>query len=169
MKNITTIEIIKDQIESVKRQTDEFIEGIELEKWNSTPKTIETNMNWQIGHIILANYLHGIASISGANEKIRSKINIKDFIKFYGLNSNPTDFQSEKPKNDELKDIYNYVFQLIELELEKITESDLDKNTEIPNPGAKTKYEALTKLFTHQAWHNGQIAILNRVLLNLTD
>lgn len=161
---MTSIEIIKTQIELVKKQTDELIEKIEFSKWNTTPEIIETNMNWQIGHIILANYLHGLASMSGANEKIREKLDVKDFIKFYGLKSIPSESINEKPKNKELKDLYNFVFELIWLELEKVKESDLNKKTEIPNPGAKTKYEALTMLFKHQSWHNGQIAILHRVL-----
>jgi hypothetical protein len=161
---MNSIERIKTQIELIKKQTDDLIEKIEISKWNITPDIIETNMNWQIGHIILANYLHGIASITGANEKIREKLNVKDFIKFYGLKSNPSEHLNEKPKNEELKEIYNFIFKLIWLELEKVKESDFNKETEIPNPAAKTKYEALTLLFKHQSWHNGQIAILNRVL-----
>jgi len=161
---MTSIEIIKTQIELVKKQTDELIEKIELSKWNVTPEIIETNMNWQIGHIILANYLHGIASISGANDEIREKLNIKDFIKFYGLKSNPSSHINEKPKNEKLKDIYIFIFELIWLELKKVKESDLNEKTEIPNPGANTKYEALMMLFKHQSWHNGQLAILNRIL-----
>lgn len=78
---MNTLEIIKDQIFSVKEKTDTFIKNIELEKWNSTPEVLDTNLNWQIGHIILANYLHGIASISGVNESVREKINIQNFIK----------------------------------------------------------------------------------------
>jgi len=159
-----SIEIIKTQIEHVKKQTDGLIEKIEISKWNIAPEIIETNMNWQIGHIILANYLHGIASISGANEKIREKLDVKDFIKFYGLKSNPSKYINEKPKNEELIDVYNFIFELIWLELKKMKESDLNEKTEIPNPGAKTKYEALMLLFKHQSWHNGQIAILNRIL-----
>ena len=67
---MNTIDIIKEQIISVKEKTDSFIKTIELQKWSVTPEILETNMNWQIGHLILANYLHGIASISGANKSI---------------------------------------------------------------------------------------------------
>lgn len=89
---MNTIEIIKDQIISAKEKTDSLIRNIELKKWNVSPDILETNMNWQIGHLILANYLHGIASISGANEKVRERINMQDFIKFYGPNSTPNMF-----------------------------------------------------------------------------
>lgn len=163
---MTPIEIIKIQIEQVKKQTDDFIGKIELSNWKTTPEILETNMNWQIGHIILASYLHGIASISGANKKIQEKLNVKDFIQYYGVNSNPSEHLTEKPKNEELKDIYAFIFEVIWSEFDQLKESDLNSKTEIPNPRAETKFDALTLLFKHQAWHNGQIALLNRVLKN---
>jgi hypothetical protein len=160
------IELIKDQIQSVKEKTDSFIISAREKDWGYTPQIIETNFNWQIGHIILANYLHGIASISGANENVRAKINIPDFIKFYGINSNPNLYFDEKPNSEVLTNQYEFIFELIFVELSNLKIEDLEKNTEIPNPGAKTKYEALTTLITHQSWHNGQIAILKRLLEN---
>jgi len=163
---MNTIELIKDQIISVKEKTDSFIRTIELKKWNISPDILETNMNWQIGHLILANYLHGIASISGANEKVRERINMQNFIKFYGSNSTPNLFLNEKPKNEEMLKLYEFIFELIFLEISKVKIEELNSVTEIPNPSAETKYEALTTLFKHQSLHNGQIAILNRVLSN---
>eukprot|EP01041_Mallomonas_annulata_P018623 gene18623-37629_t len=121
-------------------------------------------MNGQIGHLILANYLHGIASISGANEKVRERINMQNFIKFYGPNSTPDLFLDEKPKNEELLKLYEFIFEIIYIEINKVKIEELNNVTEIPNPSAKTKHEALTTLCKHQSWHNGQIAILNRIL-----
>ncbi|KIX20170.1 hypothetical protein SY27_13545 [Flavobacterium sp. 316] len=160
------IEIIKNQIISVKENTDNLIKIIDLQDWKISPKILETNMNWQIGHLILANYLHGIASISGANEKVRERINMQNFIKFYGPNSTPNMFLDEKPNNEELLKLYEFIFELIYLEINKVKIEELNNVTEIPNPSAKTKYEALTTLAKHQSWHNGQIAILNRILKN---
>jgi hypothetical protein len=158
------IELIKDQIQSVKEKTDSFIISTTEKDWNFTPQIIETNFNWQIGHIVLANYLHGVASISGVNEKVRALINIPNFIKFYGINSNPNLYFDEKPNSEELISQYEMIFELIFVKLNNLKIEDLEKNTEIPNPGAKTKYEALTTLIKHQSWHNGQIAILKRLL-----
>ncbi|WP_410006942.1 DinB family protein [Aequorivita nionensis] len=160
------INIIKEQISSTKEKTDKLIADFSAEKWLETPEVLNTNLNWQIGHIILANYLHGIASISGANEELREKINIPDYIKFYGPKSNPTDFINEKPNQMELSKIYEYTISLILENLNKLTENNLNENTVIPNPSVKTKYEALKWLSHHQSWHNGQIAMLKRVLYN---
>ena len=159
--NITTL---KDQIVLVKNKTDQLIASILTQKWIETPNVLNTNLNWQIGHIILANYLHGIASISGTHEEFREKVNISDYIKFYGPKSNPIDFKDEKPSKEELLEIYEFTFSIILNNLENLTHNGLQVETEIPNPAVKTKYEALLWLSQHQSWHNGQIAMLKRVI-----
>lgn len=161
---MNAIDVIKEQIISVKERTDGFIKTIGLQKWLITPEVLETNMNWQIGHLILANYLQGIASISGAKESVRNRINMPEFISYYGPNSSPQLYMDEKPSNEELLELYDFIFELIYNEIDKIKIEELSNSTEVPNPSAKTKYEALTTLFKHQSWHNGQIAILNRLL-----
>jgi hypothetical protein len=158
------INTLKDQILLVKEKTDNLISDISGDKWFDTPDVIKSNLNWQIGHIILANYLHGIASISGANEEFRAKVNVPDYIKFYGPKSNPSDFIEEKPSREALIDIHEFTLSIILKSLENLTDTDLEKGTEVPNPAAKTKYQALLWLPQHQSWHNGQIAILRRIL-----
>jgi len=158
------IDILKDQIILAKDKTDKLILDISVEKWFETPDVIKSNINWQIGHIILANYLHGIASISGRNEKFNEKVNVPDYIKYYGPKSIPTDFENEKPSREKLVEIYDFTLSIIFENLESLTSNDLEKDTEIPNPAVQTKYQALLLLSQHQSWHNGQIAILKRVL-----
>ncbi|MFD0964251.1 DinB family protein [Pseudofulvibacter geojedonensis] len=154
--------VLKDQIHLAKEKTEKLIVDIPFEKWNETPEIIKSNINWQIGHIILANYLHGVASISGADSEFSKKV--KDYIKFYGPKSNPCDFQSEKPSAKELLDAFQFTCSATFRNLKSIDTIDLDKITEVPNPSAKTKYQALKLLSQHQSWHNGQIAILKRIL-----
>ena len=158
------IKLIREEIDLVKSQTDKLTADIESDLWSISPKLINTNLNWQIGHIFLANYLHGIASITGINEEVRNMINIQDYIRFYGMNSNPIENIKEKPSKDELIKLYEFGFKLISKGLDNLDESDLNKSTEIPNPAVKTKYQALMWLFKHQSWHNGQIAMLKRIL-----
>lgn len=164
LKNLMKIDILKDQIILAKEKTDNLISDISIEKWFETPDVIKSNINWQIGHIILANYLHGIASISGANEAFREKVNVANYIKYYGPKSNPTAFENEKPSRDILIEIYEFTLLIILKNIENLTPNDLEKDTEIPNPVVKTKYQALLWLSQHQSWHNGQIAILRRIL-----
>jgi len=73
---------------------------------------------------------------------------------------------NEKPNVKELQNIYKITTKIILENLDKLTAIELDENTAIPNPSVKTKYEALKWLSHHQSWHNGQIAILKRVLRN---
>jgi len=155
---------LREQISSTKEKTDKLIADISTENWFKTPDVLNTNLNWQIGHIILANYLHGIASISGPSTELKEKINVPNYIKFYRLKSIPTDFENEKPNRKELLEVYEFTLTLILENLNQLTEVDLSNATTIPNPAVKTKYEALKWLSHHQSWHNGQIAILRRVL-----
>ena len=158
------IELIKKEINSVKTHTDKLIGEISNDRWMTTPIVIETNLNWQMGHVFLATYLHGIASITGVNMSVRNKIDLKAYVKYYGPDSNPLNNIDKKPCADKLKLLYELGYKLTCEILEKIKESDLDMPTEITNPSAKTKYEALMWLIQHNSWHNGQIAVLRRVL-----
>ena len=158
------IDILKEQILLAKKRTDGIIADFVNNKWSETPDILKSNLNWQMGHIILANYLHGIASITGMNVEFREKVKVADYIKFYGLKSNPSEFTKEKPSRDELMSIYEYTLTTIVKSLENMDENELDNKTEVPNPAAKTKYQALMWLSQHQSWHNGQIAMLKRVV-----
>ena len=46
--------------------------------------------------------------------------------------------------------------------VEQINTGKLKEDTAVPNPAAKSKYEAILWLSQHQSWHNGQIAIIKR-------
>ena len=49
------MKILKDQILLAKEKTDKLIIDVSNDKWLTTVDTLQTNINWQIGHIILAN------------------------------------------------------------------------------------------------------------------
>lgn len=157
------MKILKEQILSTKKKTDHLISNISEQHWLNTPDVLNTNLNWQIGHIILANYLQGVASITGPNLEVKEQINVPNYIKYYGPNSNPKDFLTEKPSTKELLDIYELMFSIILSNLDQLNEIELNKATVVPNPSVSTKYEALKWLSHHQSWHNGQIAILARI------
>jgi hypothetical protein len=164
-----TIQDFKEQLIIAKNQTDSLIEGIDFSKWLVAPEIVKTNLDWQIGHIILANYLHGIASITGPNLKIRELINVADFTKFYGPKSVPSDNVNDKLSANKLLEVYNFIYQEIELSLSEISDTNLADATAVPNPSAKTKLDALNRLINHIFWHNGQIAILVRVLKEIDN
>lgn len=158
------LDSIKQNIHLVKEKTATLLVNFPAKKSLETPAILNTNLNWQIGHIILANSLHGVASISGPNSKIKDQFSIEDYIKFYGPKSNPLAFTNEKPSFETLMENYEFVYTTINKAITPLNENDLTTNTAIPNPSVKTKAEALNWLVQHQSWHNGQIAILKRIL-----
>lgn len=159
------LDVLKEQVILAHQKTNNLIKSVSANRWMETPDVLWTNLNWQIGHIVLANYLHGIASISGPSDTFRTQVHIADFVKFYGPKSIPKEFVSEKPSTTELLAIYEFTYRTILEEMENLTEEDLKRVTEVPNPAVKTKYEALLWVSQHQSWHNGQIATLKRILV----
>ena len=163
---MTIKDLIKSEITKTHKRTVNLIDGFKPSEWLQTPKTLHSNVNWQIGHIIVANYLHGIASFTGPNADVREKLDIKSYVKFYGLKSDPTNYFEYKPNTATLKEQLDFIYQLV---LETIEHTDFKKvnePTKVKNPGAKTQMEAILWLIQHQSWHNGQLAILKRVLSN---
>lgn len=159
MKTLIKSEIIKSH-----KRTLKLINEIAHSDWLKSPKEVQTNINWQIGHLIIANYLHGIASIIGPQEHIRERIDIKSYVKFYGLNSDPTTYYEYKPNPQTLIDQINLIHNTTLETIETLDFNKLDIPTAIKNPGAKTQLEALLWMVQHQSWHNGQLALLKRVL-----
>jgi len=156
--------LIQTEIINTHKQTLKIINAIALMDWLKSPKQVQTNVNWQIGHLIIANYLHGIASITGPSKPIREAIDIKSYVKFYGLDSSPTTLYEYKPDSQTLIDQFNMIHKMTLQTIENLDFTSLNTPTEIKNPGAKTKLEALLWLIQHQSWHNGQLALLKRIL-----
>ncbi len=157
-------ELIALQIKTTHKQTLGMVADLDQKHWNTTPEVIDSNINWQLGHIALGNYLHGIASISGPNEKIRAAVNVQDMIKWYGPGSKPNELLDEKPTSEELIQLLELEHQVCMEELDKLSDEDLDAPTAVPNPAVKLKFQALLWLPKHVCWHIGQMAMLKRIL-----
>jgi hypothetical protein len=158
------VQVLKDQIILANQKTNILLKSIPIAKWMDTPEVLSSNLNWQIGHVILANYLHGIASITGPSSDFKEMVDVPNFVRYYGPKSVPTQFDADKPSAEDLLAIYEFTYNTIIKGLESISDDELIQDTTAPNPAVKTKYEALLWVSQHQSWHNGQIAILKRVL-----
>lgn len=50
-----------------------LVEDIPGEKWDVIPEVLETNITWQLGHLIMSNYFHAILCISGHQKDILNR------------------------------------------------------------------------------------------------
>jgi len=159
------IEILVKQTADAYDWTNKLINAIPQDKWNDIPEIIESNVTWQIGHLIMSLYYHSIMVINGHQMDILQKIPLKEYDKLF------TDAVPEKSseKTDPTQ-LQNY-FMLLQAKsievIKSLSEKDLEcelQQTDVPHPIATNKFEALDWNIKHTMWHCGQIGILKRVV-----
>ena len=160
------LNFIKEQILWVDHWTSKLVSDIDEADFGIV-KSLDTSINWELGHIIISKYFHSIQSILSKDDRIimdiNQKIPINDFFKFYFSGSNPNENWRDRPNKTELLVFLTEIDKSTRQTLEILTESQLEEETEVLNPIAKNKYDALTFTFKHQMWHNGQIAMIKRI------
>ncbi len=165
------LEFIKKEIEWVDNWTSNLISDIDENDYGIV-ENLNTSINWEIGHLIVSKYFHSIQSILNKNSKIIAELNQKvplnDLFKYYFAGSNPLENRKNRPDKNQLLEYKSEIDLGSNRILEMLTEKTLTERTEIENPVAKTKYDALTFTFKHQMWHNGQIAMIKRIIRQKT-
>jgi hypothetical protein len=159
------IEILTKQTQGAYEWTNKLLESIPYEEWENTPKTIESNVTWQVGHLLMSFYYHSIMVISGHQMDILQKIPLKEYNNY---------FTAGDPQNAlgkiSAKELYNQLLLVEQKSIEVIrslADGDLEKElqpTPIPHPVAENKFEALDWNIKHAMWHCGQLGILKRIV-----
>ncbi len=164
------VEFIREQSITTRELTKKLLAETPFELWYETPKIIESNIAWQVGHLIVSQYFHSIAVITGPNLDIFNEVPLTSYFPIYSMMTKSTinDLQPEPSRLlNELEIINNYASK----QFDNLTDTELAsplEPTKMRHPIAKTKYEALTWSFRHEMWHLGQISTLNRIFGNPT-
>ena len=129
------IELLKKQTEDAYQWTNKLIESVPGEKWDQTPETLETNVTWQVDHLIMSLYFQSIMVIKGHQ---------KDIIQQVPLHEYNTLFTKANPINSigktipvELLEKRKMVQKKSADIIESLTEDDLNTKlepTETPHP-----------------------------------
>lgn len=61
------LEFIREQNRLTRENTLNLLEDIPFDLWYETPEVIEANIAWLTGHLIVSQYFHSIAVITGPN------------------------------------------------------------------------------------------------------
>lgn len=159
------IEFLAKQTEDAYNWTNKLLDTIPHDKWDTIPEVIESNVTWQVGHLIMSIYFHSIMVITAHQKAISQSVPLREYSEL---------FTNAAPKNAVGKaDPTELQKQLILLEqksiesIQSLFENDLTsplEPTRIPHPIAKNKYEALDWNIKHTMWHCGQLGILKRVV-----
>lgn len=147
--------------------TNKLIDSVAMEQWFDTPNTLASNINWQVGHLVISEYYHAIMVVTGFDAKVAEKIDLKVHNQLYGYESIPKEGignNNSETLKAQLLFMQNKVIQTIStLTLEDL-ESDVEQPVKQKHPVAKTKLEAVSWNIKHTMWHCGQIASIKRVL-----
>ena len=140
--------------------TKRIFEDVHESKWNEKHAAIESNLNWQMGHILISHYFHGIACIQGPDEIIKSTFSPRAYSLYYGMDTKPFNNMEDKPNKLALTKYLDLVDSRCLEIVSSLKDSDFKEVTALDNPVAKTKRDALLWTVKHRMWHNGQAAMI---------
>lgn len=63
-------EILIQQTEQVYALISKLTKSIPYEKWQETPQTLETNVSWQVGHLMVSYHYHTIMCMHGIQKEL---------------------------------------------------------------------------------------------------
>jgi hypothetical protein len=62
---MTEIEILINQTANAYQWVNKLVETVPFDKWTIIPPTVESSIDWQIGHLLISHYFHSIMVIRG--------------------------------------------------------------------------------------------------------
>lgn len=146
-------------------RTLELVSDLEDPFWKLTPPGLNTNINWQVGHITVGLYFQALVCIAGEREALKNLIPIQELIRLYKIGTQPAENLPAKPDKETLLKSLKLVYRQVDVALNSLTPTDLDLPTAVQHPVAKNRREVLSWCSHHQMWHNGVIAVLKRILV----
>jgi hypothetical protein len=161
---MTEIELLIKQTKESYDWTNKLIKSIPYEKWDTTPDILETNITWQVGHLLMSHYFYTMMVIVGHQIEVLQKIPIKEYDKIF--TDGPPKNAVGKINPSEILNQSTFVQEKSIDILKNLTIADLNNKLEptpTPHPFVKTKFEALDWNNKHTLYHCGQIGILKRV------
>jgi len=152
--------------------TQQLANGIDKEKWDILPSTLETNITWQIGHLLMSNYYHSIIVINGHDSEVLEKVPLKEYNNLFSGKISTEVLPKNNVGNIDPEKLHQDLNLIQKKSIEQISQLKTDdfnaplEQSKTPHPIAKSKGEALDWNIKHTMWHCGQIAMLQRVIIN---
>ncbi len=76
---MTEVELLTRQTENAYEWTNKLIESVPFSKWDDTPGGVDTNISWQVGHLIISHYFHTVMVIVGHQKDVLEKIPLRQY------------------------------------------------------------------------------------------
>ncbi|GAB3806806.1 hypothetical protein GCM10028819_42880 [Spirosoma humi] len=162
---MTETQILVDQTANAYQWINRLVETLPPDKWHIIPATVESSIDWQIGHLLISHYFHSIMVIRGHQMDILQQLPIREYSEWFTI---AAPFQSVgKVDSAKLKEDLLFMQQKSLAILATVQASELDdplEPTPTAHPIATTKREAIDWNIKHTMYHCGQIGLIKRVV-----
>ncbi len=159
MRSLTAIQ---DQLRTASFFTRMALKDLSEEQWEIAPPALGTHINWQFGHILIANYHFGVELVSGP---MNSLFDLELFKRCYDRGSDPGVSDSFRPRKPALLEAAQNLDAAIMRITDGLEEADLAAPVKTFLPVVQSKHAALLFCGSHQMYHNGQLGLLRKTLL----
>ncbi len=159
------VEFLTKQTTEAYEWVNKLVAPIPLAKWDELPGGLETNLTWQVGHLLLSYYYHSVMVIKGHQMDIIQKMPVREYSQSFNT-AKPIDAVGKFQSNDLIKHFELMQHKSLSI-IKSLSPDELQQPlepTDQPHPIAKIKAEALDWNIKHTMWHCGQIGMLKRVI-----
>lgn len=160
------INLLYHQTKDTYQWVQRLLQDVPEDQWGYTPNIVNTNLSWQIGHLVISYYYHSILVIKGHDMNVLSTVPIKEYAEWYTYTFSP-DESARHQTPEHLQTALRHVAEASLSTIHELTPETLSAALEPsrqPHPVASTKREALYWNIKHTFWHCGQIALWRRTL-----
>ncbi len=164
---MTVTDVLIKQTQDAHLWTNKLIDAVPFAEWHTTPQVLSSNVKWQVGHLILSEYYHAILVVSGFDEEITQKIDLKTYNQRFGYGSVPVAKVIEN-EPEMLRAQLQFMQAKVIANISSLNSKDIEQKVLQPikqkHPVAITKFDAISWNIKHTMWHCGQIATLKRLI-----
>ncbi|HEY4234334.1 MAG TPA: DinB family protein [Lacipirellulaceae bacterium] len=150
------------RIRGARENTQRLVSDFTADEWFWHPSEFVTHLAWQIGHLAYAQYCHCFWWIRGRRQEDEALLP-KRFIELFEMGSVPVATAEGYPSIEEIRRVFDAVFERTMAELPTLTDEELDVPVH-PSRPERTKLGGLFWNVEHEFLHAGQIGLLRRML-----
>lgn len=152
-----------ERIRNSRSLTESFLEGLTPEEWFWQPDQGMNSIGWHVGHLAFAQYFLCLKRQRGRIESDEPLISTA-FLKRYKQGSTPSGDPAKNMSVEEIRRVFDGVFELALSELADRTDEELDVPSAPQHPVFDTKLGAVEWCSQHELMHCGQIVLLRRLM-----
>lgn len=157
------LELAIGQIRFAREYTHSLIADLEPSDWFRQPAEGVSHLAWQLGHLAMAQYGLCLFRMRGRAD-VDQDLMSSAFRKKFSKGTTPDPDPTKNPSPDDIRSVFDRVYEQAMLELPTFSDSMLDEAVEMPYAAVASKFGGLLFCSHHEMLHAGQIGLLRRLI-----